>query len=613
MVLVKLIAFADNDVTKDANAVNQAMIKEQADVYCFVGDGPYSKDGVKWTEMMGESFNDKKDKLMMSRGNHDTKSSEDWKTQEDIAAWYGNGLSPRGNWLMSKQFGNIFIISLDTEDMDVEFLRDQYNWAIGELQKAKQMKASGQIDWIVILFHKPFFTLKSSHSPYTAVRKIYNESFLDAEVDFCISGHNHNTQLWYPMTVDLNQEANGLGVQLFSYASDGKTFDFTKPHGPAYIVTGHAGHEWNEINDQGEGVNNVIHYRDSGKFGFTSIEFDGKKAHIISKDTDSQVTFEYNVTKYSGILGESDVSVTTVSLATDINSSGSLATDINSSGSLATDSSSNSSDADSELACFYHVQKTVTGNVEGSLATDINSSGSLATDINSSGSLATDISDGFEGERDLDTGVLMLHKITGNKIPMQKGSDHENGQRYNVNHKFENYMMIGYFKTGKGQEVIEMKTDGPNHGGCKKLPKCCWLEPDLDIADCKASLGAEFPHPTNHNDRPAPSAKTLNISLAEKWIGFSVSAYWTQDGSNKWRTVEMWVDPDPFDAKGQPKDGWIKVLHETDKGQITTPELAKRSLFTEGAGLEAEIRCHNATNHDTDMKWCYIYEIIPPT
>lgn len=210
-------------------------------------------------------------------------------------------------------------------------------------------------------------------------------------------------------------------------------------------------------------------------------------------------------------------------------------------------------------------------------------------------------------------GIRLLHKTTGNKVDMEKGPSHLSGERYEVNHKFENYMMIGYLKTGKGQTHIKMKTDGPNHGGCTSLPKCCWLEPGLDLENCKALLGTEFPHPKHHDERPAPSAKTLNISLKEKWIGFSVSAYSIQEGSQKWRTIEMWVDPDPFDSNDKPKNNWQEILHETDKGQITTPELAKRSLPTDGKGLESEIRMHGARNGDTEMKWLRVFEITPPS
>ena len=45
--MAKLVFFADNDVTSDAEAVNAAMVKEKTDAYCFVGDGPYSESGTR--------------------------------------------------------------------------------------------------------------------------------------------------------------------------------------------------------------------------------------------------------------------------------------------------------------------------------------------------------------------------------------------------------------------------------------------------------------------------------------------------------------------------------------------------------------------------------------
>ena len=45
-------------------------------------------------------------------------------------------------------------------------------------------------------------------------------------------------------------------------------------------------------------------------------------------------------------------------------------------------------------------------------------------------------------EIDPQTGVKMLYLTTGQFVEMQVGDDHENGQRYNVDHKFKNYMQI---------------------------------------------------------------------------------------------------------------------------------------------------------------------------
>jgi len=58
-------------------------------------------------------------------------------------------------------------------------------------------------------------------------------------------------------------------------------------------------------------------------------------------------------------------------------------------------------------------------------------------------------------------GTKMLYLTTGQFVDVKVGKNpSKQGQRYNVDHKFKNYMQIGYLKTAKGQKVIEMKTDG---------------------------------------------------------------------------------------------------------------------------------------------------------
>ena len=281
----KLVAFGDTDTTKDAENVLTAVMKEEnVSQYLFLGDGPYSKTGTKWASMMSKYFDEtKKQMLMITRGNHDEDESESKQTQKDMEAWIPSvkGIGFEDTWLSAKQVSNAYIIDMDTQDLDIEFKRDQYKFVESELKKAKDLRAQGKIDWIIVLFHKPFFTLKSSHSPYTAVRFLYKDLFRDAQVDFCLSGHNHNTQLWLPM-VPSDSEANGEGQQLFTLAADGKTFDFSKDHGQLYIVQGISGHEFNKINDFGSGVKNVMFYRDNA-FGYTTLEIEGKKVKVLSK------------------------------------------------------------------------------------------------------------------------------------------------------------------------------------------------------------------------------------------------------------------------------------------------------------------------------------------
>ena len=203
-------------------------------------------------------------------------------------------------------------------------------------------------------------------------------------------------------------------------------------------------------------------------------------------------------------------------------------------------------------------------------------------------------------------GVIRIYPPTSSAaIPMEYGARHENGDRYNANHKFINYEVTGYYLTAN-TELIEMKTDGPNHSGCDELPRCEWAEPRIEIADAHASISSEYPHPVNHPDSACPSCMMLGSSLASRWIGYKVIAYQSPDG---FRIYEQWLDPDGLDAQKKPVNHWTRMMIEKNTGQIIPNPM--RMLPTDGAGLEAEIRCHNG--HETEMRFGKIQEIVPPS
>jgi hypothetical protein len=202
-------------------------------------------------------------------------------------------------------------------------------------------------------------------------------------------------------------------------------------------------------------------------------------------------------------------------------------------------------------------------------------------------------------------GIKRIYAATGKEVELEYGARHENGDRYNVNHKFLSYEVTGYYKVSN-TEKIEMKTDGPNHGGCEELPKCMWAEPQFEIKGGKAAVGAEYPHPKNHNDIECSSCKALGTDFTNKWIGYKVIAYTNKEG---YRVYEQWVDPEGLDASGKPANKWVNVMKEVDKGQIVKDSKG-RKLPIEGKGLESEIRCHGG--HDTELKFGKVEEITPP-
>ena len=304
--MTKLIFFGDNDTTGDAVKVLDAIKKEQnVDQYIFLGDGPYSKTGTKWVGMMKPFFPDTS-KLILIQGNHDDEESESEKTQQDIEAWIpslkespaqgGDQSWENPTWLHSKQVGDVYILGMNSQDMDIEFKRNQYNWVVKQLQTAQTLRQQDKINWIINAVHKPWFTLKSSHSPYTAVREIYSDIFKNV-VDMNWHGHNHNDQSWVPM-VAIKKEGNAAGQPLFSLASDKKTYDFSKEHGFFTNVEGHSGHEHNKFKENATANKNVMWANDK-VFSYAIMETNptAKTAKVQWKDIAGKVLFSYDITR----------------------------------------------------------------------------------------------------------------------------------------------------------------------------------------------------------------------------------------------------------------------------------------------------------------------------
>ena len=220
------------------------------------------------------------------------------------------------------------------------------------------------------------------------------------------------------------------------------------------------------------------------------------------------------------------------------------------------------------------------------------------------------------GDKD-EFGMLILGgKPTGNRIAMEEGSDHANGKRYNVNHKFHNYVMQGYFKLGAGQEKINHKGDGPNHGGCSSIPECLWYEFDVELADGRFSLQYEMPHPDNHNvlDSGSEHVETIGQLNEGNWIGWATAYYWGPDGK---RHMKAYIDPNPFpnnDPNQKPLNNWVEGIFAIENGQIVSDIDHPRNLqqvIDHDAGFESEVRMHRATNGDTEMKNAWVIELQP--
>jgi hypothetical protein len=308
--MTKIVIFGDPDCTADTVKVLDAIFKFDANADLFVneGDNGYNGKYKKSLALLEKYFpanSPQRKKLRLVLGNHDNEESEPAETEAAFGKFFpeqykyppefdkGTDQSwEKTKWLVGEQVGDIYNFIMNSQDMDIEFKRNQFNWVVKQVGIAATLQKSGKIKWIIGHSHKPWFTLKSSHSPYTAVREIFSNVFKNI-VNQMWHGHNHNDQAWWSM-VAIKQSGNAAGEQLQSLLADGKTIDHSKPHGWTTNINGHSGHEHNAFKEDAKGNKNVMWANDK-VFSYSVIESKGNILNTKWKDVAGKVLFEYNI------------------------------------------------------------------------------------------------------------------------------------------------------------------------------------------------------------------------------------------------------------------------------------------------------------------------------
>ena len=74
---------------------------------------------------------------------------------------------------------------------DVPLDTEQYQFVVNVLEKTNNNNNSS-IDWIIVIFHKPFYSSLSSHIQEYIMREKYQPVFNKYEVDIVLQGHNRS-------------------------------------------------------------------------------------------------------------------------------------------------------------------------------------------------------------------------------------------------------------------------------------------------------------------------------------------------------------------------------------------------------------------------------------
>ncbi len=90
---------------------------------------------------------------------------------------------------------------------DIPLDTEQYKFVVNDLEKANN---SSSIDWIIVMFHKPFYSSLTSHIQEYIMREKYQPVFDKYGVDIVLQGHNHLYDRTLPLNLILIILANQL-------------------------------------------------------------------------------------------------------------------------------------------------------------------------------------------------------------------------------------------------------------------------------------------------------------------------------------------------------------------------------------------------------------------
>ena len=174
----------------------------------------------------------------------------------------------------SFNYQNIHFLALSTE---IPFLVNsaQYKFVKNDLSKAA---SDPNIDWIVVYYHRPMYTIPSTHSAIALLRSTYHPLFEQYGVDLVLQGHNHNYQRTYPIIFNSTSPKHPIET------STNKTTYTDTDGGQIFATIGTGGAKLAPFKDQKDGKrqNNYFVKQYVG-FGILNVDITNNGKTLIGK------------------------------------------------------------------------------------------------------------------------------------------------------------------------------------------------------------------------------------------------------------------------------------------------------------------------------------------
>ena len=145
---------------------------------------------------------------------------------------------------------------------------NQYRFVLDDLEKTSMNK---NIDWIIVLFHKPMYSSISKQFEEYIIRDKYQNIFDKYNVDLVIQGHNHIYARTFPLSLNPSNIAEPIVDKISDNMNNNNTF--TNPNGTIFLVVGVGGGELHRIVEEPYYVANQY----NKGFGFVDLKIDGKR------------------------------------------------------------------------------------------------------------------------------------------------------------------------------------------------------------------------------------------------------------------------------------------------------------------------------------------------
>jgi predicted MPP superfamily phosphohydrolase len=242
-------AVGDWGCTSNTNMTVNNVLDKKPELVLALGDYSYNRTSDDcWFKIV----NPINEKMKIAIGNHDHRGIGQLNR-------YMNHFGLKEQYY-SFDYQNIHFIALSTE-IPYNATSAQYKFVKSDLSNAT---SNQNIDWIVVYYHRPMYTLPSTHAAISALRSTYHPLFEQYGVDLVLQGHNHNYQRTYPIKFTSTDPSHPIETTT-------NTTSYTYPDGQIFVTVGTGGIDLYPFTDP-KGSEKYYYIKQYLGFGILSVD-----------------------------------------------------------------------------------------------------------------------------------------------------------------------------------------------------------------------------------------------------------------------------------------------------------------------------------------------------